>query len=260
MARILSYPTTSGSDLAELHKGHDTVSEFRDMKRSIALSMGDLNQNAFIEEHMSLFDGPILEIGSRDYGTTPNLRPLFPDAAYLGVDMQAGPGVDQQIDLSADFAEVDLALEGKRFKTIFCLSVLEHCQQPFKMCENISKLLEPGGAVYVSAPFSWEFHGYPSDYWRFTPEGLKVLFPDLEFPVDYERLHTPRPGDIRRPEREQGAIVLSTKRAMENGGLGRALTISFLRVLRAIGIGRWLLDYSKLFPPVMIDMVGIRRS
>ncbi len=220
--------------------------------------MGDLNQNAFIETHRELFKGPILEIGSRDYGTTPNLRPLFQGVSYLGVDMQAGQGVDQQIDLSLDFAEVDAALGGKRFGTIFCLSVLEHCRQPFKMCENIAKLLEPGGVVYVSAPFSWEFHGYPSDYWRFTPEGLKVLFPGLEFPEQYERLHTPRAGDLRPIEPELGAVVLGTKQAFKDGHYCRGLTITFLRVLRSLGIARWLLGYSKVFPPVMIDMVGVR--
>ena len=49
------------------------------------------------------------------------------------------------------------------------------------MAANITRLLGANGCLYVSVPHAWKFHGYPSDYWRFTPEGVKKLFPDLSF-------------------------------------------------------------------------------
>lgn len=218
--------------------------------------MGDQNQIDFTRRHSDRFRGPLLEIGSRDYGSTPNLRPLFPADEYIGVDMQAGAGVDHVLDLTQEFEVVDAALGGRRFGAVFCLSVLEHCRDPFAMCRNIEKLLAPGGVVYVSVPFAWEFHGYPSDYWRFTPEAVKVLFPNLEFPSELSKLHTPLPGDVRELDPELGLIPITTKRARQEGRYGKVLTVLLFRALRAIGVGRWLLDHRQVFPPVMIDMLG----
>jgi len=93
--------------------------------------MGFKNHELFIRQQRDRFQGPILEIGSRDYGSTVNLRQLFPDEDYIGIDMQAGKGVDRVLDLTLPFEAVDAALEGRRFGAVICLSVLEHCAQPF---------------------------------------------------------------------------------------------------------------------------------
>jgi len=37
------------------------------------------------------------------------------------------------------------------------------------MGESITALLEEAGTLFVSVPFAWHIHAYPSDYWRFTP-------------------------------------------------------------------------------------------
>ena len=96
---------------------------------------------------------------------------MFQGEDYLGVDMLEGRRVDKVVDFTHPFEEVDAAVEGRRFGTIICMSVLEHCDQPFLMAENITRLLVPGGSLVVSVPFVFKFHGFPSDYWRFTPEG-----------------------------------------------------------------------------------------
>ena len=59
--------------------------------------------------------------------------------------MSEGKGVDVVLGLTDDLAVVDEALGGPRFNTVICFSILEHCNHPFKMCENLAKLLEPGG-------------------------------------------------------------------------------------------------------------------
>ena len=105
--------------------------------------MGDINQKILIRKHAEQLDGPFLEIGSKDYGNTQDLRALFPDSKYVGADMEDGPGVDIVIDFTKDFETLDSELCGQRFKTIFCLSVLEHCENPFKMAENLMLLLAP---------------------------------------------------------------------------------------------------------------------
>jgi SAM-dependent methyltransferase len=143
--------------------------------------MGDLNQRAFVLRHRDRFLPPFLEAGAREAGAGPGLRTAFPGADWLGVDQEAGPGVDLVLDLSRPFDEVDAALGARRFATVFCTSVLEHCREPFRMAASLTRLLRPGGWLYVSVPFAWRFHGYPSDYWRFTHEGVRLLFPGLRF-------------------------------------------------------------------------------
>ena len=75
--------------------------------------MGDVNQYEFVRTNRSLFQEPLLEVGSRDYGTTQNLRELYPDQAYIGIDMLDGDGVDLVLDLTQPFDDVDRLLEGK---------------------------------------------------------------------------------------------------------------------------------------------------
>ena len=42
--------------------------------------------------------------------------------------------------------------------------------------KQMERVLKPGGFLYVSVPWVWEFHAFPSDYWRFSLPALDVLF------------------------------------------------------------------------------------
>ena len=55
--------------------------------------MGDVNQYQFVLKHRAKLSGPFLEVGSRDYGSTQDLRSLFPGKSYVGVDLSAGQSV-----------------------------------------------------------------------------------------------------------------------------------------------------------------------
>ncbi|GMQ91313.1 MAG: hypothetical protein BMS9Abin11_0621 [Gammaproteobacteria bacterium] len=220
--------------------------------------MGDLNQYHYVKDHCSSFTGPFLEIGSRDYGTTWNMRPLFPGQQYIGVDMSEGKSVDLVFDLTKPFKEVDQAFNGVRFNTIFCLNVMEHCDQPFRMAENLEALLAPGGKIYISVPFAWKFHGYPSDYWRFTQEGVKKLFPGLDFDNDFSNTTTSRIGETLPLNENLGRIFMSGKTHRKNGHYLRGLSADILKILRKLGFLRWLTGYRYVMAPTMINMVGIR--
>ncbi len=219
--------------------------------------MGDRNQLTFLEEHARLFDGPYLEVGSKNYGSTQDLRTRFA-GDYVGVDMETGPGVDAVCDLTQPLEEVQAALGRESFGSIFCLSVLEHCSQPFRMADNLSRLLRPGGRICVSVPFSWEFHGFPSDYWRFTHEGVRLLFPELEFPEEYRVSAAARDGDVRPIDEQVGKRILGTKHHLRAGNWARAISVAGLRACSALGLGGWALRYPYILAPTMITMVGQR--
>lgn len=142
--------------------------------------MGNLNQLDFVLENRRMVRGPILEIGSRDYGNTNDFRRYFEKEEYVGVDLKPGHGVDVVCDFSDGFDEIREAIGTDQFGTVICLSVLEHCRNPFKVAENMSQFLAEDGVIFISVPFVWNSHSFPDDYWRFTPSSLSVLFPEFE--------------------------------------------------------------------------------
>lgn len=144
--------------------------------------MGDINQFEWIKRHVGSLRGPVLEVGSKQYGAnvSHDYRSLLSHLGkYIGTDMAAGPGVDITADLTADFASLPAALRQTQFGTIVCMSVMEHVRDVYKFSANLRRLLADDGIAFISVPWVWRFHGYPSDYWRFSPEALKFLFEPL---------------------------------------------------------------------------------
>lgn len=185
--------------------------------------MGDVNQFNFIRARRLEFSGPFLEVGSRDYGSTQDLGQLFPNQSYIRADLSAGKAVDRVIDMTLSFEQIDAAFDGSRFGTIFCLSVMEHCAQSFRMAENLTSLLAPNGKIVISVPFAWKFHGYPSDCWRFTHEGVKKLFPELDFGSGFDNATTSGSLEPSLLDKEVGLIYLSGRRHRKNRRFGAVL-------------------------------------
>lgn len=222
--------------------------------------MGDINQLTFVKNHREELKGPFLEVGSKDYGSTQDLHSVFASKGeYIGVDMSAGPGVDIVLDMTKDFVIIDDAIKNMRFGTVFCLSVLEHCHKPFNMAENLTNLLEIGGTLVVSAPFSWKIHAYPNDYWRFTPEGMKLLFPRIQFADNYCVATTSRKGEFFPMDHDLSKISFSFRVHKERGCFLRAICAKTLKVLASIGFFKWLAGYRYVYPPTNIIMIGKRK-
>jgi SAM-dependent methyltransferase len=120
---------------------------------------------------------PVVEFGSLQVepGQDADLRPLFAGRPFLGTDLREGPGVDRVEDLRA------LTLDDGSVGTALCLETLEHCEDPFAAGRELARVVRPeDGVCLVSTPLLLGIHGYPNDYWRFTPEGLKVVLRDFD--------------------------------------------------------------------------------
>ena len=133
---------------------------------------------------------------------------------------------------------------------------MEDRAQRFPMADNSTRLLAPGGTLYVSVPYAWKFHGYPSDYWRFTPEGVKKLFPGLAFDMAEARTSTDVVGDIQPVDEDLARIRISASWQRERGRFLRGLGSGLLSVLGALGLIAWLTRHRYLMPPTCIEMIG----
>ena len=114
----------------------------------------------------------VLEIGSLIVPGQEHLsvRKLFPEAEYIGVDMQKGNGVD----VVEDCINYCYYNENE-YDLILCLDMLEHAKEPFEIIESAKQCLKGNGVLLVTSVFNFKIHEYPNDYWRFTPECFKML-------------------------------------------------------------------------------------
>src|SRR5690349_12439905 len=163
--------------------------------------------------------GPVLEIGSYQVAgqeALADLRALFPDRPYVGLDMRPGPGVDCVADVE------HLPQEDASVGTVIAMNTFEHVPRFWRGFEEIHRVLRPDGALLVSCPFNVMIHNHPNDYWRFTPEAFGVLLED--YPQRIMGWH----GPDERPEntwclalREEHAPITAAQFARYRGLLPR---------------------------------------
>ncbi len=92
----------------------------------------------------------------------------------VAVDFIEVPGVDVVGDIH------DLPLESDSFDCVFCTGTLEHIRDPAKGVSELKRILKPGGTIYIDVPFIQGYHPDPTDYWRFTLDGLRLLCDGFE--------------------------------------------------------------------------------
>ena len=120
---------------------------------------------------------PIVEFGSLqvEADQTNDLRPVFAGKNFIGTDLRPGPGVDRVEDLrSLSFADDEIG-------TALCIDTLEHCEDPLAACRELHRVVRPGGVCAVTSVMWFPIHAYPHDYWRFTPEGLRLLLSPFDY-------------------------------------------------------------------------------
>jgi SAM-dependent methyltransferase len=115
---------------------------------------------------------PIYEFGSLQVPGQEgfaDLRPLFPNAEYIGCDMRSGTGVDEILNLH------DIDKPEESVGTVLCLDTLEHVEYPYNALKEIHRILRPDGIAIISSVMKFRIHSHPYDYWRFTPEAFKSI-------------------------------------------------------------------------------------
>lgn len=75
------------------------------------------------------------------------------------------------------------ALAPEKFDLIIAEQVLEHALRPDLAALHVYQMLRPGGVFVVSTPFLLKIHGHPSDLYRWTEHGMRVLLETAGFKV-----------------------------------------------------------------------------
>ncbi len=132
--------------------------------------------DAFWRKYRKPATGRTLIVGAKVYPNREDRRGLYTPPA-IGVDMLEGPGVD----IVANLEESDAVERCGQFDHIECRSVLEHSRRPWLLAENLQRMMKPGATLDLTVPFVWRLHQYPGDLFRFTAEGVRALFPAIQW-------------------------------------------------------------------------------
>jgi len=149
----------------------------------------------FLNKYQDRIKGPVADYGSGTVQGKEVKRALASGKIFDYVALDYNTGVDLM-----------KPIKGRKFGTGICMDLLEHVTNPNTVANNISNSLKKGALLFVTVPFVWGLHDYPKDYFRFTADGVKVLFHKLKC-LDASLL-----GDVTRPYPKGKKLVNSINR------------------------------------------------
>lgn len=116
----------------------------------------------------------IIDVGSYDVNGSFRtiLEPMHP-REYLGVDMEAGPGVDEICEVK----ELTHRYGQKQFDIVVSTEAIEHIQDWRTAINEMKKVCKVGGMIILtSRSRGFGFHAYPHDHWRYEYEDVVKIF------------------------------------------------------------------------------------
>ena len=87
---------------------------------------------------------------------------------------------DKSDFIDYDYDINDLEFEDDAFDAVACISILEHIPHPATAIKELHRVLRPGGRIWVQLPFHYPYHNAPYDYWRVSPNGLRIWMDQFE--------------------------------------------------------------------------------
>jgi SAM-dependent methyltransferase len=136
-----------------------------------------------LERLEHLVDSDLLPGGEKllDYGCgNKPYRDLFRKkfSRHIGADFAGNSEADILIDQSGT---VDC--DDASFDCVLSSQVLEHVTSPQKYLFEARRVLKPGGSLILSTHGIWPYHPDPTDYWRWTADGLQAEISRAGFEV-----------------------------------------------------------------------------
>jgi SAM-dependent methyltransferase len=115
----------------------------------------------------------ILDVGSASILGSTTYRDLFAMRGweYVGLDAETGPNVDVAVKDPYSWTE----LTDASFDVVISGQAFEHIEWPWLTMMEIARVLKPRGLAAITAPSSGHAHRYPTDCWRYYPDGFPAL-------------------------------------------------------------------------------------
>ena len=109
-------------------------------------------------------------------------RELFPHVRYESADFEQ---VDKAYARSTYVCDLtSIPVEDGRFDHILFNQALEHMPEPQAVLAELNRVLKPGGTMLCTAPFFYEDHEQPYDFYRYTSFAHRYLLPRAGFTVE----------------------------------------------------------------------------
>jgi SAM-dependent methyltransferase len=97
---------------------------------------------------------------------------------HIGADLDGNP-IAEVIVTAGQLTRVPDAT----FDGVLSSQVLEHVADPRLYLSEAHRVLKPGGSLIISTHGIWPYHPDPTDYWRWTKEGLIRAIADVGFEI-----------------------------------------------------------------------------
>jgi SAM-dependent methyltransferase len=128
----------------------------------------------FVVRRLGPDPGRVIEVGSFDLnGAIPRAR------RHWGIDIAAGPGVDVRAEAER------LPFPSQCADVVVSTELLEHVLDWHAVLAEMRRVLKPDGRLLLTTRSpGFAYHGYPRDFWRFTPDDMRAIFPAAEVEQD----------------------------------------------------------------------------
>lgn len=124
-------------------------------------------------------DKKLLDIGAEEQP----FRKLFPKEAYFTQDISQNKS--NTINYVGDIHKGIVEIHDESFDYILCTQVLEHLYDPKAAFKEFSRILKPGGYLFLTTHMVFDEHMEPYDYFRFTKYGLRSLGDQTGFSLEH---------------------------------------------------------------------------
>jgi SAM-dependent methyltransferase len=108
-------------------------------------------------------------------------RHLFEHAHYESADFGKIDKQYGEITYVCDLTSIPV--EDARFEYVLFNQTLEHLPRPDLVLRELARTLKPDGQILCTAPFYYEEHEQPYDFYRYTQFGHRFLFTEAGFEI-----------------------------------------------------------------------------
>jgi SAM-dependent methyltransferase len=208
--------------------------------------------------------------GSRvlDVGAGPGqYRELFAHCEYRTQDFGQEPGTIgryTQLDYESDITAIPV--DSASFDAIVCTEVIEHVPDPVAAIREMSRILKPGGRVFLTAPLASFLHQEPYHFYGgYTPYWYRRFLPEVG--IDVEEIESNQGFFSLYGQETLRYVELLGDPAVKRLGIGKRIVLAMMRLAmlplsRMLPLAGYWLDGMKLETMATIGyhVIGVKRA